>query len=348
MDCESFNNNLDSFEMLSEETKKAMYEHTTTCERCKQEMDFMRSVLKTVRTMPKIEPPDDFMERLNKRIDEEERRADAIPARISRNLRRNWRVYASAAACFALIAVLTSQRDVLISRFTDSDDVIQTETVVTDGNEASVADEIEKLEAVVDEGVPPAQETVQNANDMTQINPTPSQKTAETAAPAVSTATPTPQKYVIASAAAISTPVPASTEAPVTKARTVEDENEGIALTSLEEPEAHSVNARAVGDVERAYSIAEGKRSIANGRCYGVAPEKKSDKPIGKIKISSEDAEVAINLALKYSYGVEGNLYYTNAPNLTLMLSSFSNEGVEYANYTPGYDGDIAFCLVLV
>lgn len=48
------------------------------------------------------------MEKLNVRIDEEEKKKARITRRVMRNVRRNWKQYTAAAACFALVAVVTA------------------------------------------------------------------------------------------------------------------------------------------------------------------------------------------------------------------------------------------------
>ena len=44
------------------------------------------------------------------RIDEEEKKKARITRRVMRNVRRNWKQYTAAAACFALVAVVTANR----------------------------------------------------------------------------------------------------------------------------------------------------------------------------------------------------------------------------------------------
>ena len=52
-----------------------------------------------------------------------------------RNVRRNWKQYTAAAACFALVAVVTANSNMFVDKMNGNDDgVIQEETVVTDSD----------------------------------------------------------------------------------------------------------------------------------------------------------------------------------------------------------------------
>ena len=55
--------------------------------------------------------------------------------RVMRNVRRNWKQYTAAAACFALVAVVTANSNMFVDKMNGNDDgVIQEETVVTDSD----------------------------------------------------------------------------------------------------------------------------------------------------------------------------------------------------------------------
>ena len=71
---------------------------------------------------------------LNVRIDEEEKKKARITRRVMRNVRRNWKQYTAAAACFVLV-VVTANSNMFVDKMNGNDDgVIQEETVVTDSD----------------------------------------------------------------------------------------------------------------------------------------------------------------------------------------------------------------------
>ena len=74
MNCDKFNECLDNYENLSDETKQKMDKHALECANCKSELEFMRSIISTAKSLPDINVPVDFMEKLNVRIDEEEKK----------------------------------------------------------------------------------------------------------------------------------------------------------------------------------------------------------------------------------------------------------------------------------
>ena len=145
MNCDKFNECLDNYENLSDETKQRKWINTHwNVQIAKVNLKFMRSIISTAKSLPDINVPVDFMEKLNVRIDEEEKKKARITRRVMRNVRRNWKQYTAAAACFALVAVVNVLTAICSSiRSNGNDDgVIQEETVVTDsdGNTAVSTD----------------------------------------------------------------------------------------------------------------------------------------------------------------------------------------------------------------
>ena len=112
-------------------------------------------------------------------------------------------------------------------------------------------------------------------------------------------------------------------------------------------------NSRTVkSSVEDDYSLAGGAQ-IAYGRYYKLdkdgnpieAPEE--NKPIGSIVISAKDADEALSVIRQYSYDEDGEFYTTSSDRLTSMLSVLSVQGIGYSNYTPAYEGEVTFKLVI-
>ncbi len=134
MDCESFGKYLDNYENLTEQEKSDMDEHAAKCEECRAELDFFLSMISTVKSLPKAEPPSDFMDKLNARLDAEDKRVVSASGIIG-HFRRYGTRYAAAAACLALVGVITANRSLLTGKM-DSvpDGVIREETTVSDGS----------------------------------------------------------------------------------------------------------------------------------------------------------------------------------------------------------------------
>lgn len=381
MDCESFNKNLDNYEFLSEETKNEMNEHAQTCKNCRDEMDFMLSVMSTVKSLPEIEPPADFMDKLNLRIDMEEKIKYSIPSRLFRNVRNNWKQYTAVAACFALVAVITSNGKKLVDNMTDDGSgVIQSETVVTNSGETPV--ESPKTIISDDNGFVVDNALVSSEQEENHPSETNRDKKSSDTGYNVSAK--------VSSNAAVSSSDKSHSEsvnsnlasetsngdliiAPANSGSVSQDEAEPrnesalsennpigdytIAPANLDADEATDYMAgRSMpeaqsdisdSDVKKEYSLAY-SRNIADGRNYTRKPSDNGEnRAIGKIKISADDVEMAINIILEYSYDVNGDLYSTDSANLSLLLSRLNKQGVSYTNYTPAYEGDITFRLVI-
>ena len=57
MNCDKFNECLDNYENLSDETKQKMDKHALECANCKSELEFMRSIISTAKSLPDINVP---------------------------------------------------------------------------------------------------------------------------------------------------------------------------------------------------------------------------------------------------------------------------------------------------
>ena len=132
MKCEDFGKYLDNYENLTEQEKIDMNEHAANCDACKAELDFFLSMISAAKSLPKIEPPSDFMDKLNARLDAEDKRVVSASGIMS-HLRRYGTRYAALAACLALVAVITVNRSLLTDKMVDTPDgVILEETTLPD------------------------------------------------------------------------------------------------------------------------------------------------------------------------------------------------------------------------
>ena len=396
MDCKSFMKNLDNYEMLSEDAIEEMKLHAVSCEACRREMDFMLSVMETVKNLPKIEPPADFMDNLNIRIDAEEKKKLRISSRIARNIQHNWKQYTAAAACFALVAVITANSNIFVDKLMKNDDgVISTDTVVTDdGSSASPTDG--SADNIVAADVIAADVVTADAAGDNDVIALPSKMTEKTEQSTVSTdkkaakssknektvteksvspvsvyVAPASEEQSVAvaqepaeiktdavAAVAAITAEPEQQKEETAKKRSVKAKSDdyGIALSSVSDYEIASYNqpaGRSMPDSEstaRGYSLAF-EESIAYGSYSKIDrngnPIEETPKAIGNIKIYAEDAEEAKNVIMQYSHDVNGDLYSTDSASLSMMLSCLNSKGVRYKNYTPAYEGEIQFKLVI-
>ena len=129
MRCEDSRVMLDNYANLTDEEKARLNEHAEHCPECKAELDFLLSVIDAVNTLPNIEPPSDFLDKLNKRIDAEERKNKGIWAA----LKRNCRTYSGLAACLLLAAVIAPNGQTLGDKMMYPDDGALVSYSVTTG-----------------------------------------------------------------------------------------------------------------------------------------------------------------------------------------------------------------------
>lgn len=362
MNCEKFSMYLDNYESLTVEQKLEMTVHASECESCKKELDFMLSIISITASLPKIEPPADFMDNLNILIDAEEKKRQRAGYAIFVNVRKNWQKYSAAAACFALVAVITANSDMFIKNMTDDtqsgNNVIPVTTQIPSAPTMSPVED-----SVIVENVSVPDETVSEHKPLS-AQPTP--KTVDKMAAQVTT----PSKPTVSSTQtddAVSNDTVSDNAvqsvALFTQARmmtamseNVEEVSDyGIATASLvheTSPEGYVVMSRnmpelaySAEEIQENYSLAE-EGSIARGNCAAketAAPE----KAIGKLKISANDVDKAMSVIELYSYGFNGEMYSTNSASLSMMLYDLSEKGVDYTNYIPSYDGEITFQLVI-
>ncbi|MGN0106555.1 MAG: hypothetical protein ACI4A5_02505 [Hominilimicola sp.] len=382
MNCEKFRDCLDNYENLTNEEKAEMTLHASQCEECASELDFMLSIIETAKSLPRIEPPSDFMDKLNIRIDMEERKKQQLAKRILRNVQRNWCQYAAAAACFALVAVITANGKLLVGKIDGgSDGVISEETVTTDdlGDESSTAtakpsspqindtksDEPKAadFQSPFEESAVPSVERADTekkasiqATAKTAVSTQPAKSSVQTAKAAENSPSIAESNSSVSPPANTETVGEASPAAQSIQTAQVQPKTDyGIAAASITpEVEVSAYSAEAdqyvALNARSAYSLAEDNNNIALGRYYNAEnhndDEDEEPKAIGKMKISSADAQKAMDVIQQYSFDQDGDLYTTDSANLTLILSSLNREDVSYTDYTMESDGVIKFKVV--
>ena len=362
MDCGHFGKNLDNYENLTKAEKMEMSKHAAECKSCGRELDFMLSIIETTKSLPKIEPPSDFMEKLNLRIDMEERKKRNMTARIAANVHKNWRQYTAAAACLALVAVITSNGMSLVGKMTGSDDgVIYDETQIADNAAPMTTPSAVVPNTPADNG----SDTVKAENSTDEaLSANTVMNNSVNVASAKTTASPSVTKGRTASTSKtevkteINTPAPVVTHTEAPKDETISSAGNGIAVANLNS-DVNSIAAHNDDNHESDYSGKErnvpsdysladsGELMIARYEAPEEGEDEDSKKAIGKIKISTEDIDEAMDVIMQYSHDVSGDFYMTDSANLSLMFSSLIKKGVNYTNYTPAYEGNIKFQLVI-
>lgn len=130
MTCSEFQSLLDEYESLSDEQKLNMTLHTAECESCRNDLDFMLSVINVTKNLPPIKAPDNFISELNKRIDLEEIKQKRKLA-VIRTYMTEWKRYGAVAACLLLAVVVGFNGKSLVSDMTNNGNGIITEEVTT-------------------------------------------------------------------------------------------------------------------------------------------------------------------------------------------------------------------------
>ncbi|MBQ8301821.1 MAG: hypothetical protein IJX57_07675 [Clostridia bacterium] len=301
MNCEKFNECLDNYENLTDAQKLDMTAHANECEKCRKELDFMLSIIATTASLPKIEPPADFMKNLNVLIDAEEKKRKRIANVIFTNVRRNWQQYTAAAACFALVAVITANSNMLLDNMNnDTDDVIPTQNYVIPISTEAPA------EVVVPAEIPVEQPVIEQKVSVTENKIKPAKK-AQPVKPQTQVSTEN-----VSQPAEVAVQV---TNEPVVVEQTEEVQDYGIATARImheTSSEGYTMQGRSMDmpqmaaynpeEIQAGYSLAE-EGSIAHG-AHTAAATAQPEKAIGKLKISAEDADEAMDVILLYSYGL--------------------------------------------
>lgn len=286
-----------------------------------------------------------------------------------RNISVNRNRYTAAAACFALVAVLTANgtklTDDMFSR--DSNGVVSTEITDADKDENAVpmpdlistfepAAEPETLLSsprvnVSDKDNGSSTATAQHHAVMPQVN---SSGSAATAKPVIRNISSAENKQT-------SQPVNPVTESEKIAVASIEPEGlndeDMLPMKSMYrmQPEEDD-NIVAYSDIEdnipQEYSLAsaeDGISNIAHGRYYrsdNTAQVVEAPKAIGSIRISADDKAKAMGVILLYSYA-NGDFYTTDSDKLYYMLVELAQMGINYDDYTPGGYGDVTFRLVI-
>lgn len=317
MVCEEFEHMLDNYESLTDKEKLMMAEHAAECKSCRDDMDFMLSIIGVTKALPEIKAPDDFLDRLNVRIDLEEIKGKR-KRRLHRLVMTDWKRYSAAAACLLLAAVVGVNGNMLVSRMSgNGSGVITEERVTSDDSNRNNESEYELTseqdniaEPVSDASLMPLPSSPPEKTEQLTVPQTTAQPKQESvpaqnnrrAVPAVNPATDAPvytqrpiaaqpkrendADFVSGFELAKETPVPednAVTPEPYTLAR----ENYRIPIESVPYGETASIDENNEISTVDGYSLAKNKAEIALGMYTPMDKDgNPTDYPVEPKKVS--------------------------------------------------------------
>lgn len=107
-DCKNFTDMTEKIlnEECSEKEKNLFYEHLSECDSCKEDFEFTQSIQNTLRTLPKIEVPNDFLASLNDKLDFEDKIKREAPVIKRKKFFSSWKKYSALTACLLLAVLL--------------------------------------------------------------------------------------------------------------------------------------------------------------------------------------------------------------------------------------------------
>ncbi len=370
MKCEQFMQMLERYADLSENEMNQLEAHAEICETCRAELEFMNSILGTVQELPPIEPPQDFLESLNSRLDRELAEEPKM-AYFMRQAKPYVSKYGTIAACLAVGIVIGANGNMLVSRMeNDGNGVISSTTEVTDNGATPVTDTVEQVqvpeitpEAVNNATVEAVTEEKPQANPAVNTGAT-AQKpiaantvitapsTSEQSETAVVSATVKPAVPEVT--AVTVTPEPVVTAEPkkeedaaVVPDTAADEANAGIMTASLDAPEGTVPAAYSIRMIEEPEEAPEEYAAAAMAEDVNVAAEYSmaTMSPVAEtayvaplsstLMVKSEDEARAREIIMEFVEATYGNYYMITGDklyNLTLRLES---EGIWYqANIT--------------
>ena len=294
MICSEFFALLDNYESITDEQRAEMEKHTAECETCRKELEFFKSVMCNLASIPTPEAPKTLIDKVNAKLDAEK------PVVVG--FKWNFRVLSTVAACLAIgLAVGINNgyiKDIITNNSTEgviSQTVAGTPEVGGEAPvEASVAPRSGEAEKPVSESETPA-------------NPTVREKT----------------KVVVAKST--EKPVVTATKAPVrTEAPKVDKPQ--IVAAHTEAPAPTPDNAQ---DVE-AYEIKSDGPQIAYGR-YNVEVARRTPGEFSDyLHVESDDMGAVVSTMSEMGVRNSGGYYMTSRQNFYALMDTLNDKGVGY------------------
>lgn len=346
MNCSEFRALLDNYANLSEDDLKKLNSHADECAVCRAELEFFNSIMSTAASVSFPEPPQDFLDKVNKRI-------DSIPhgfGRITYNIRVNSKRYAALAACLIVGVTVGVNYDTIRKHLSDdkADGVISTTVSVTDNDsdnaepsldrnddavpavpqtEAAAPQTHDTASSVVPTPVParkPSAHTVPQADKPVPAVKTPVQPTAEPVAAA--TGVPEVIKETEAPAA---NPVQAEPEPTPQSAESgtyvmPRSEYSLPKETETAEPVVPSSSETSV------YGISDDGRGAVVA--YNVSDDERDEDPTGgnRLIVSMDNVDLVVQFMAELGFTSSNGGYEAPKASLNLLLSKLDSNGIYY------------------
>ena len=360
--------------VCSEEEKESFESHIKECKKCREEYELAMSLKNVLSSMPGIEPPADFLDKLNDRLDSELMRDEK-----KRSFRIPVRRYSAVAACFVLVAVLGVDM-VRLTDCTSTDNVPIPTAAEVQTEQPSETPIVDNISAEEQSTPLPAYENPQKKiadkakkNDKKKSAsasvPKNTSKPAPIASAAVNTATPaapaTETSKPEATAAAEETEMPKGVPSymdprkQVVLASSVENEFKvsGVSIEDI------PVKKR---DLSAEFALLESASNSKTGSIIAtpvtlasldeIGVEKIEDSRRGEDKyevgrgsmfISSKDKEAVSALIQKYVSDESEQYYYFTGDNFKSFTDELNESGISYQKYRISQDGsNVAFQVV--
>jgi len=172
MDCNKFREYIGSYvdNDITPDLKVSMDSHAKSCPSCKKELDNMHYIVDCMNSMSAIPVPDDFLSKLNKRIDSE---GLILGAKTVPSYKKifNYKTYSAVAACVLLFVMFKADIPGMMSQMNSDGTEQQIRSVITDtDNSARIggAEETAK-EAQIPEVVSQTEEIAEPVEDLAAV-----------------------------------------------------------------------------------------------------------------------------------------------------------------------------------
>lgn len=337
----------------SMEEKEQLLSHIEECEDLKEELLFAQNIKNTLRSLPKIEVPDNFLVSLNEKLDKEdikvsENRKSAFVA---------WKKYSALAACLLLAVMLRvdvwdmSKMPENTSIVVETQEVARSEEgpaeeIPKSTEEPQIIEEPQNIEAPTAEesSLPVAEKTVLKAPKEKESKPTPTVKPAvadvkEPEKPADKTEETShhvrPTEVINMPTVALPAYMDSRDDIVIVpeKAERVRFDDyeivvtdeflEAFSLAAMPENKVIVASPGAMNSVQTlsldttAYQVPTGNFSAGSGTLF----------------VSARDEERVQSILNKYSLGEDNKTFMLSSSNYNSFIDELKNEGINYQDY---------------
>ncbi|MBS7298597.1 MAG: zf-HC2 domain-containing protein [Eubacteriales bacterium] len=293
---------------LTREHNKLFETHISSCDSCREALEFARSIRQTLITLPEIDLPEDFSENLRKRIEKE--------CKPQRSFGTYARKYGALAACVVLAVVIGGG----LGNMDFTEKGTEYDNFVVEGTPVPMpVSDLEQgiSEQNAGEEVAPTKEervSVTPVSDKTEIKTDVAKKLPELKEKVVVTVpSPTPEAIEETSA---------PTEMTVNAALNTEADGESIAVEDIPLQTALTEDESIPSPTVETAASGGGGGGSARAFAENIAPAI-------TIAVSGEHTLVAISLAEEFAT-VENGVYTTDKANFDKMLEAFDIGGISY------------------